>query len=689
MTDSDILVLWNKLGVLSVDLDNYHLAIQCFQNSLKLNHYNFNTLLELCRCCNHFHDQVEIQLLEVDNIIQTLHYVNNFLQQLESDPGRFDAVDLNLLFYQVARLYYNVGDFDHALQIITNNVAHPHPDCLILRALVHLKLGQADEFVAILRLLAPGPAPLPAPPISAPFVAPLVAPLPDQLIKVYTLLGLYYRDQNQLAVAAGWFRLGLDIIGLHDQDLYYNVGLLHIATSDVAQALQTTDKALLYHPNHYGLWLLKAHGLMLARDHAASSQILDHIVSFKHANTDLMPWILLGYNHIVLAHFTQAFDCLQVCLLKSSKVSLVWLLIGNLYLQLGQLPDSLLAYSQALRLTPEDFGLSLALAWDGLSCVYERCENQLMDAIGACTRAANCFNQVGDLAHHQLFVDRAAYLKANVDALDQISLRDPIAVPPELFNDLIRLPLIDRIKLNDAVAQDGGQPGQSPSEPSPISASATPRARAGAGLNTPTASLELSKSHQSYMLPKVDAAPSDSATGSAKPEATPAKSGAKSSPNVKETGVKQENTPSVASAVPSSVRPAYGSHPHTPHSMPAPPTNYFLAPLPPHPGPPGSSPHGQSPHPAFPGPPLGYPPHHGYMPSMGPPMGPPMVPPMGPPGGPPGGPMPPPPLGPMAGPLGPPPPGFHGPPPPHEYHGPMPPPLLVNGYYNGYGYWKK
>ena len=112
--------------------------------------------------------------------------------------------------------------------------------------------------------------------------------------------------------------------------------------------------------------------------------------------SDFLPWYLLGKANSYLDP-RAAYDCYQVALRCASNCSIIWLAVGKLYLELKQLKDALEAYSQALKLQLGDGSNGTATAWDGLSCVYERCEDQLMDASDACNRAAACFKAMGDI----------------------------------------------------------------------------------------------------------------------------------------------------------------------------------------------------------------------------------------------------------------------------------------------------
>ena len=161
--------------------------------------------------------------------------------------------------------------------------------------------------------------------------------------------------------------------------------------------------------------------------------------------SDFLPWYLLGKANSYLDP-RAAYDCYQVALRCASNCSIIWLAVGKLYLELKQLKDALEAYSQALKLQLGDGSNGTATAWDGLSCVYERCEDQLMDASDACNRAAACFKAMGDIKSCQFFEDRAIALeKASKKEGPMLNLRDPPDVPTFLIRDIVALAPNERI----------------------------------------------------------------------------------------------------------------------------------------------------------------------------------------------------------------------------------------------------
>lgn len=189
---------------------------------------------------------------------------------------------------------------------------------------------------------------------------------------------------------------------------------------------------------------------------------------------DFLPWYLLGKAYSLLNSPRAAYDSYQVALRRASNSPITWLAVGKLYLELKQLPDALAAYSQALRLQIDENSPGTTTAWDGLSCVYERCDDQLMDASDACARSAACFKAIGDVKNAQFFEERSQQLSASSKKEAPIpSLRDPPDVPSFLLRDLVALLPSERISFVQGPHQQSQPPSAQPqpsSTPAPTAA---------------------------------------------------------------------------------------------------------------------------------------------------------------------------------------------------------------------------
>lgn len=161
---------------------------------------------------------------------------------------------------------------------------------------------------------------------------------------------------------------------------------------------------------------------------------------------DFLPWCLLGKAHTILASPRAAYDAYQIALRRASSLPITWLAVGKLYLELKQLPDALAAYSQALRLQLNENLPGTAAAWDGLSCVYERCDDQLGDAADACSRAAACFRSYGDIKaaeYHEQKADKLLRAAKGEGPVPELS--EPLGVPNYFLRDLVTLLPSERI----------------------------------------------------------------------------------------------------------------------------------------------------------------------------------------------------------------------------------------------------
>lgn len=182
---------------------------------------------------------------------------------------------------------------------------------------------------------------------------------------------------------------------------------------------------------------------------------------------DFLPWYLLGKAYNLLDLPRAAYDSYQIALRRASSLPITWLAVGKLYLELKQLPDALAAYSQALRLQLNESLPGTAAAWEGLSCVYERCDDQLADAADACSRAAMCFRAFHDNETADYYDNRAKKLQAAAQGNGPVpSLTQPLGVPNYFLRDLVTLLPSERIAFvqgsNKAPNGDAKREGTNP-----------------------------------------------------------------------------------------------------------------------------------------------------------------------------------------------------------------------------------
>lgn len=168
----------------------------------------------------------------------------------------------------------------------------------------------------------------------------------------------------------------------------------------------------------------------------------------EDASGDFLPWCLLGKAYTLLYAPRAAYDSYQIALRRASLLPITWLAVGKLYLELKQLPDALAAYSQALRLQLNEDLPGTAAAWDGLSCVYERCDQQLTDAADSCSRASLCFAAYGDSDSAAEYEERAKLLKDAAEGKGPIPpLKTPMGVPNYFLRELVTLLPSERIAI--------------------------------------------------------------------------------------------------------------------------------------------------------------------------------------------------------------------------------------------------
>lgn len=184
-----------------------------------------------------------------------------------------------------------------------------------------------------------------------------------------------------------------------------------------------------------------------------NGQAHQHVLSSEKdtvddATGDFLPWCLLGKAYTLLFAPRAAYDLYQIALRRASLLPITWLAVGKLYLELKQLPDALAAYSQALRLQLNEDLPGTAAAWDGLSCVYERCDQQLTDAADLCLRALLCFAAFGDVESAREYEERAQKLKDAAEGKGPVPpLKSPLGVPNYFLRDLVTLLPSERIAL--------------------------------------------------------------------------------------------------------------------------------------------------------------------------------------------------------------------------------------------------
>lgn len=177
---------------------------------------------------------------------------------------------------------------------------------------------------------------------------------------------------------------------------------------------------------------------------------------------DCLTWYLLGKAYSLADNPRQAYDAFQFSLRKGRDSSLPWLAVGSLYLKMGQLPDALAAYSQAARLLVDDGSLVSAMAsasaWDGLACVYERCDDQAIDAADAYARAAACYRAANEMRAASQAEQRAHSLQAAARGEAPVpSLRPIPETPMTLLRDIVINAIQDSFDTEDEMSNENSK----------------------------------------------------------------------------------------------------------------------------------------------------------------------------------------------------------------------------------------
>lgn len=412
---------WCKLGLLSLELNQFQLGKQCLTNAMK---YRLDGPIVL---------QVGKALVKLKEV----HEISKLIKLIEESTEQLQVNQNHQISYAMANLYFEIGDTTKALKYMQQclDLNNQKPDYWFLNALIMLHIHNEPEYIhSITYSLSLNPCKT------------LKFEILLHLGKFYLQKFISTNDDTLFTKAVDYFNSGLHLLYNYDYyaKLYYRLILAYLNKFMVDEAVFYSQQSVLIVNNNYDLMVLSAFTLVIQTENHLSIRKLNHLLNYPQASKDYLPWLLLGLNYFKINDFKNSFDCLEVCLKKNTKSSEIWLLIGNLYLKLNQLPDSLSAYSQALRLHDE-ISMCSALAWDGLSCVYERCDNQLMDASDACTRSANCFQSLHDTNHAELLAARAEFLKAFTKNKQTLDYRNPIELPISFFTSLFESELEQRI----------------------------------------------------------------------------------------------------------------------------------------------------------------------------------------------------------------------------------------------------
>lgn len=449
--DESALQTWIALGECSVTLGMILSASQCFEYAMNHDPLNAKALVGLA----HSLRMKDLQIKDASGSREALDKLNMALDKYPHVARRGDV------FRELAECYLVLGMVDQAHQAVETGIQidGDHVQLWLLHGQVLNRAGQTKQAVEKLRhcltLLQ----------------HPLTKCTTDQidvargthaeLAAIATTEGDIDGSIAELVRALSLPPPPLEMVDEHIA-LWCALATAKERAHDIGGALRACEDAETIVGNYPRILMTHAY-LMLntpggtsdsTTEHFAQMAIglLESIVKLEddqgQANDDgdFLPWYLMGKAYSRLDAPRAAYDSYQVALRRAPKSPIPWLAIGKLYLQLNQLPDTLAAYSQALRLQVDEKSSATGTAWDGLSCVYERSTGQLMDAADACDRAAKCFNLTGERNIAEFFEIRSRQLQLASNREGPVPpLRDAPDVPTSLLRDLVALLPSERI----------------------------------------------------------------------------------------------------------------------------------------------------------------------------------------------------------------------------------------------------
>lgn len=392
--------------------DNFAITwYQISSFSLTLDSPNSKRYLENVLKHNAKHEAAIGDLTEFLIVHNDTKAIKDLISFIESN---FDTKSLSInMSFNLSWLYYKLGDittsqfhFNNILQSQSTNPYHWY-----LRSLLYEDFDGASTYALSLN-----------PPNNLKF-------------QIFLAGNEVYKTKN-LSVAINFLKKGLQLPfnKFYYEKFYFKIILNFIFVDDYTNAWNFSNQSLILYPKNYNLLILHCFLLLKFGNKPLSSQILNDLLKYNQSTYDHSPWFLLSLTTELQK---DSFNYLETSLKKNPSYAPTWILIGSLYLNLNQLPDALAAYSQALRLGDDFIG---GLGWDGLSCVYERCDNQLLDASDACSRSATCFKKLGGNYNGivDTLMERSNYLlKANKED-QKIEFRNPIDMPMELILNLVK-----------------------------------------------------------------------------------------------------------------------------------------------------------------------------------------------------------------------------------------------------------
>lgn len=415
---------WYTIGQCALTFELDHLALRAFEASLRHTPDHVDSLRCLSKVLRTTHQQQSVDVLA--SSFQKFPHLNN-------EPS---------LWKELAEAHISLKQYDQGHQAISRalQLRMNDPECLLIagRCLEHLNPQHAQHtYQSILSMITQPTTHLEL----------------EIVRECHYKLGLLAAASSDWKTATYELQTAISIalqINAETELMWCTLASIRERAGDIESALQVCRDAL----QVVGLQRRTSvmAGYLAITPNKASQTDPEYAISIlspivmteKNDELDCLAWYLLGKAHSLNNNPRQAYDAFQ-CALKKGKTSpLPWLAVGTLYLKMGQLPDSLAAYSQAASLMVDDGSMTSAIAsaaaWDGLACVYERCDDQAIDAADAYARAASCYRAADDLRaatqaeqrSHSLHA--AARGEAPVPALRPVPETSPILLRDTVLN---------------------------------------------------------------------------------------------------------------------------------------------------------------------------------------------------------------------------------------------------------------
>jgi len=437
---------WAQIGSCSLALELYKMAIKAFDNSLRHLPDNIDSIVGLSRALKLEQDGDNVNI----GFKQSTELITSAIQQFPNLNNDFK------LWKELSESHLGLKEYEPAHQAITRalNLNPNDSELLYLNAEILMKSKNFNYVKHILHTILS---------IYQNKSQDTMKELDYEIIRnTHAKLAQLFILESNFKYALSEYKLAISSPLPSSRSKYeeyasiwINYALLKERLNLYDEAYQLINEALNLFGHIPRLLISNAYFLLLPNtkffEPSVAIQLLESAINQQRRQedddqTDFLTWYLLGRAYSLIDSPRQAYDTFQISLGKGPSSPLPWLAVGSLYLKLGQLPDALAAYSQAARLQVEGPDatasqiIASATAWDGLACVYERCDDQAHDAADACLRAASCFRAAGDLRASSQAEQRAHSLTAaSRGEAPPPALKGPPDTPVVLLRDLIAL----------------------------------------------------------------------------------------------------------------------------------------------------------------------------------------------------------------------------------------------------------